>query len=178
MLNTKIRSDFLAILSEELIPAMGCTEPIALAYASAKAKEILGREPEKIIALCSGNIIKNVRCVRIPNSGGMTGIEAACVLGALCGDAARHMEVLEAVTDEGRLLTAEFLKKDLCDVEYLESPIPLHFTIRLQSGEDEVSVEVRHSHTNIVRITKNGQVLFETEDLSRIVAMSFCEPRS
>lgn len=165
MLNEKIRSDFLAILSEELIPAMGCTEPIALAYASAKAREILGRKPERITALCSGNIIKNVRCVRIPNSGGMTGIEAACVLGALCGDAARHMEVLEAVTDEGRMRTAEFLKKDLCDVEYLESPIPLHFIIKLQSGDDEVTVEVRHSHTNIVRITKNSSVLLETEDI-------------
>ncbi len=165
MLNSKIQSDFLAILSEELIPAMGCTEPIALAYASARAAEVLGRKPEKITALCSGNIIKNVRCVRIPNSGGMTGIEAACVLGALCGDAARHMEVLESVTDEGRLLTAEFLKKGLCDVEYLESPIPLHFIITLQSGDDEVSAEVRHSHTNIVKITKNGSVLFETEDL-------------
>lgn len=165
MLNPKMQSDFLAILSEELIPAMGCTEPIALAYASARAAEVLGTEPERITACCSGNIIKNVRCVRIPNSGGMTGIEAACVLGALCGDVQRHMEVLEAVTDEGRLRTADFLKRELCSVEYLESPIPLHFIIKLQSGDDEVTVEVRHSHTNIVRIMRNGQVLHETEDL-------------
>ena len=100
-MDKKIYDNFIAILTEELIPAMGCTEPIALAYAAAKAAKELGEEPEKIKAKCSGNIIKNVRCVRIPNSNGMTGVEAACVLGALCGDESRNMEVLEAVTDEG-----------------------------------------------------------------------------
>ncbi len=170
MQNEKIKSDFLAILGEELIPAMGCTEPIALAFAGAKAREILGAVPVRITALCSGNIIKNVRCVRIPNSDGMTGIEAACVLGALCGDASRHMEVLEAVTDEGRKQTVDFIKNGLCSVEYLDSPIPLHFIIKLYSSEDEVTVEVRHSHTNIVRITKNETVLFENEDLGEETA--------
>ena len=77
MLCKKVEKDFLDILEEELIPAMGCTEPIALAFASAKAREILGEVPEKIIAKCSGNMIKNVRCVTIPNSGGLTGIETA-----------------------------------------------------------------------------------------------------
>ena len=77
MLTKEITDSFLAILSEELITAMGCTEPIALAYAAARGREVLGRAPEGILARCSGNIIKNVRCVRIPNSNGMTGIEAA-----------------------------------------------------------------------------------------------------
>ena len=81
----KLQESYLKILKEELIPAMGCTEPIALAYASAKAREVLGAEPQKIIARCSGNMIKNVRCVTIPNSGGLTGIETACVLGAVGG---------------------------------------------------------------------------------------------
>ena len=85
MLRQDIKDSFLQILREELIPAMGCTEPIALALAAAKAAVELKGKPEYIRAQCSGNIIKNVRCVRIPNSGGMTGIEAACVLGALCG---------------------------------------------------------------------------------------------
>ena len=101
-MNEKIKQDFLAILGEELVPAMGCTEPIALAYAAAKGRAALGCDPERITAYCSGNIIKNVRCVRIPNSGGMTGIEAACALGALAGNAQRNMEVLESVSDEGR----------------------------------------------------------------------------
>ena len=101
--------NFLAILAEELIPAMGCTEPIALAYAAARGRDCLGEAPVRIMARCSGNIIKNVRCVRIPNSGGLTGVEAACALGALAGDAARHMEVLEAVTPEGLDETVRFL---------------------------------------------------------------------
>lgn len=164
MLDEKIKNDFLGILEEELIPAMGCTEPIALAYASAKAREILGKAPEKMTARCSGNIIKNVRCVRIPNSGGMTGIEAACALGALCGDVSRGMEVLEAVTAEGLEEVVEFLKNGGCEVEYLESPHPLHFIITLISGEDSAEVEVRHSHTNIVRITGNGENIFMAED--------------
>ena len=100
MLNEKIRRDFIAILREELRPAMGCTEPIALAYASAKGRAILGDEPDRIIAKCSGNIIKNVRCVRIPNSDGMTGVEAACALGALAGNPESNMQVLEGVTHE------------------------------------------------------------------------------
>ena len=86
---------FISILNEELIPAMGCTEPIALAYAAAKARELLFSSPTKIIARCSGNIIKNVRCVAIPNSDGMIGIEAAVALGAFGGKAALGMEVRE-----------------------------------------------------------------------------------
>ena len=164
MLTQRIKQSFLDILEEELIPAMGCTEPIALAYAAAKATQVLGVLPEQIVAHCSGNMIKNVRCVRIPNSGGMTGVEAACALGALCGDADRHMEVLEAVTNEGRRLTAAFLLQGRCRVEYLESPIPLHFVLELVNGEHRVTLEVRHSHTNIYRIEKDGQVLLKNEE--------------
>ena len=163
-MNEKIKKDFLAILEEELIPAMGCTEPIALAYAAARGREVLGRDPEGILACCSGNIIKNVRCVRIPNSGGMTGIEAACALGALAGDPAREMEVLEGVTPEGQAATAAFLQKGTCEVEFLDSSIPLHFIIELFADTDRVEVEVRHSHRNIVRIAKNAEVVFEVED--------------
>ena len=132
MLDRKIENDFIAILEEELIPAMGCTEPIALAFAAAKAREVLGSVPGKIVAKCSGNIIKNVRCVSIPNSGGMTGIEAACVLGALCGDVSREMEVLEAVTPEGLSESVEFIESGNCIVEYLESPIPLQFILKTE----------------------------------------------
>lgn len=165
MLNEKIKQDFLAILKEELVPAMGCTEPIALAYASAKGASLLACPPDRIVAKCSGNIIKNVRCVRIPNSDGMTGIEAACALGALAGDADKSMEVLEAVTHDGRVRTVRFLKSGAVTVEYLDSAIPLHFIIELYSGEESVSVEVRYSHTNIVRIIKNGETVFMTENL-------------
>lgn len=170
MLSPEIREKYLAIIKEELLPAMGCTEPIALAYASAKGREILGEEPEKITALCSGNMIKNVRCVSIPNSGGLIGIETACILGAVAGNPEAGMEVLEAVNDEGRARTRELLKTGACKVEYLESDIPLHFIVNLTAGESEVEVEVRYSHMNIVSIKKNGEALFvkaeESEDIA------------
>ena len=94
MLDERIYQNYIGILKEEMIPAMGCTEPIALAYGAARAREVLGKEPEHITAKCSGNIIKNVRCVIIPNSGGLTGIEAGVVLGAVAGDPSLNMEVL------------------------------------------------------------------------------------
>lgn len=163
MLSYQLKSDFLAILKEELIPAMGCTEPIALAYASAKGRQVLGRNPEQIRAVCSGNMIKNVRCVTIPNSGGMIGIEAACALGAFGGDAERIMEVLEAVTPQALAETTAFLKEHRCMVEYLDTEIPLHFIIELQSGTDCVSVEVRYDHTNITRLEKNAEILLKND---------------
>ena len=107
-----IYDNYLAILREEMVPAMGCTEPIALAYGAARAREVLGREPEHIVAKCSGNIIKNVRCVIIPNSGGLKGIPAGVVLGAVAGDASLDMEVLSKVTDEGRKRCRELLDAD------------------------------------------------------------------
>ena len=171
-MNEKIKQDFLAILGEELVPAMGCTEPIALAYAAAKGREALGCEPERIIAHCSGNIIKNVRCVRIPNSGGMTGIEAACTLGALAGNPHRNMEVLESVSDEGRAATAQFVAEHRCKVEFLESSIPLHFIIELEGAGHHAEVEVRYSHQNIVRIIRDDETLLYVEDLREAVEVA------
>ncbi len=165
MINETIKQNFLAILQEELIPARGCTEPISLAFAAAKGREQLGRLPDRIVARCSGNMIKNVRCVRIPNSEGMTGIEAAVSLGALAGDATLQMEVLEKVTGDGVAQTRAFLQAGRCTVSYLESIIPLHFIIELYAQNESVTVEVRYSHTNIVKIVKNGETIFMTEDL-------------
>ena len=162
-MTTTTAENFLKILEEELIPAMGCTEPIALAFASARAREVLGGMPEKIIARCSGNMIKNVRCVTIPNSGGLTGIETACALGAYGGDASRVMEVLEAVTAESRELANNFMAQGGCEVVYLDSEIPLHFIIEASRGSDQVAVEVRYAHTNIVRIEKNGEVVYQNQ---------------
>ncbi len=163
-MDLQMKQAFLAILKEELIPAMGCTEPIALAYAAAKARELLPERavPERMVAYCSGNMIKNVRCVQIPNSGGMHGIEAAVVLGAVGGDATRNMEVLEAVTPEAQAHTRDMLRQGLCTVEYLDSEIPLHFIIEAFFGDTTVTVEVMYSHLNIVKIMKNGQVLHQT----------------
>lgn len=161
MFDETIKNNYLAILREELIPAMGCTEPIALALAAAKAAEVLGDTPDTITAACSGNMIKNVRCVSIPNSGGMIGIEAACLMGAVAGDASAEMEVLARVNDEGRAKTAELLEKRACTVTFLDSEIPLHFILKLEKDGHSAEVEVRHSHTNIVFMKKDGEVVFE-----------------
>ncbi len=156
-----LQEEFIKIIREELVPAMGCTEPIALAYAAARGREALGCEPERLIAKCSGNMIKNVRCVTIPNSGGMTGIAAACILGSVAGDPAAGMEVLEKVDDAGKSRAKELLERDCCSVEFLDSEIPLHFIIVISAGNHTVEVEVRHIHTNIVSIKKDGSVIFE-----------------
>lgn len=155
---------FLAVLYEELIPAMGCTEPIALAYAAARARRELSAAPTQIIARCSGNMIKNVRCVSIPNSGGMVGVEAAVSLGAFGGDTQRGMEVLEAVSPHTLEQTMAFLNQRRCSVEFLDSDIPLHFIVDMTDGVDAVSVEVRHAHMNIVSVTKNGNVIYSGGD--------------
>ena len=161
MLKKELQDEFINILREELVPAMGCTEPIALAYAAAKGREVLGCEPERITAKCSGNMIKNVRCVTIPNSGGLTGIETACARGAVAGNAAAGMEVLEHVDDAGREKTRELLKNGCCKVEFLDSEIPLHFVIELFGDDHSAAVEVRHTHTNIISVKRDGQVVFE-----------------
>ncbi len=163
MLDQEIIEAYMAILEEELIPAMGCTEPIALAYASAKAREVLGEEPRSILAKCSGNMIKNVRCVTIPNSGGMTGIEVACILGAFGGQADRQMEVLESVDDACRARARELLQDKICLVQYLDSEIPLHFIIEMTGENHTASVEVSYSHLNISRIVKDDEVLLATD---------------
>ena len=93
----KTYNDYLSILREELIVAMGCTEPIAIAYAAAKASEVLGIEPTKIKVFCSGNIIKNVKAVTVPNTGGLVGIEASAVVGAIAGNANKELEVIAVV---------------------------------------------------------------------------------
>ncbi len=157
-------AEFLEILKEELIPAMGCTEPIALAYAAAKATQVLGKKPERIVARCSGNMIKNVRCVQIPNSGAMVGIEAAVTLGALGGDPERDMEVLQTVTDRTRQDAAAFIQAEHCTVEYLDSEIPLHFLVDVSAGADTVTVEVRYDHTNLYQIVKNGEVVYRGQE--------------
>jgi L-cysteine desulfidase len=139
---------------------MGCTEPIALAYAAAKAREHMSFEPDRIVARCSGNMIKNVRCVAIPNSNGMIGIEAAVALGAFGGNAELGMEVLEAVTANDRKKVSDFITDGKCVVEYLVSDVPLHFVLELTCSDETVTIEVQHSHMNITSISKNSEIIF------------------
>lgn len=156
MLEQNIMDNFVNIIEEELVPAMGCTEPIALAYAAAKGRQYLSELPLQILAKCSGNMIKNVRCVKIPNSDGMMGIESAVVLGTISGDASKGMEVLAGVKEDGIKATKRFLAEQRCLVEYLDSEIPLHFIIVQTTDTEQVEVEIQYAHTNIVSIKKNG----------------------
>lgn len=164
-MDTNIETAFLQIMKEEMIPAMGCTEPIALAYASALARKELGEDPTSIVAKCSGNMIKNVRCVFIPNSHGLTGIETACAMGAFGGDSNKNMEVLATVLEDKLALAKQFVELGKCKVEYLNSDIPLHFIIVLKRGDQSVSVEIRHDHTNVYQILKNDKVIYFNDQM-------------
>ena len=154
-------NEYLAILREEIVPALGCTEPIAIAYASAKARSVLGCLPEHITVKCSGNIIKNVKAVIVPTTGDMKGIETSAVLGAVGGNPDKKLEVLVDVTEEDLALTRELLKKKICSVELIEGVSSLQIIVEMTAGEDSSLVEIAFSHTNIVRIEHNGELLFK-----------------
>lgn len=156
----KLYDCYTALLREDLITAMGCTEPIAIAYAAAKAREVLGRAPERIVAACSGNIIKNVKSVTVPATGGMKGIAASAVVGAVGGDAGRKLEVLTAITPAALAEARRLLEQGICTVELLEGVPNLDIVLTVWAGGDSALVELRDSHTNIVRVEKNGRPLY------------------
>ncbi len=159
-MNQAIRQAYSRILKKELVAAMGCTEPIAIAYAAAKCREVLGTEPEHCHVCCSGNIVKNVKGVTVPNSGGMKGIDVAAALGILGGDAVRDLEVLESVTQQHIDRAAALLKQGFCTCALVQNVENLYILIRLRAGSQEAVVEIRNYHRNITRIEKNGEVLF------------------
>lgn len=156
-----VYNEYLAILREEIVPALGCTEPIAIAYASAKARSVLGCLPEHITVKCSGNIIKNVKAVIVPTTGDMKGIETSAVLGAVGGNPDKKLEVLVGVTQEDLALTRELLKKKICSVELIEGVSSLQIIVEMTAGNESSLVEIAFSHTNIVRIEHNGALLFK-----------------
>ena len=150
-------SSFIAILEEELVPALGCTEPIAIAYAGAHARKLLGKIPDRVCIKSSGNIIKNVKSVIVPNSGNMKGIPAAAAIGIIGGNPDKGLEVLADITEADITRTKEFLEQVPCKVSLLDTVASLHFIVEVFAGADSASVEIIHQHTNIVRTTKNGK---------------------
>ena len=150
-------NQFIAILQEELIPALGCTEPIAIAYAGAHARALLGKIPDRVCIKSSGNIIKNVKSVTVPNSGNMKGIPAAAAIGIIGGNPDKGLEVLADITEADIARTKELLEKVPCKVSLLDTVASLHFIVEVFAGTDSASVEIIHQHTNIVRTTKNGK---------------------
>ena len=150
-------NQFIAILQEELVPALGCTEPIAIAYAGAHARALLGKIPDRVCIKSSGNIIKNVKSVTVPNSGNMKGIPAAAAIGIIGGNPDKGLEVLADITESDIARTKEFLEKIPCKVSLLDTVASLHFIVEVFAGADSASVEIIHQHTNIVHTTKNGK---------------------
>ncbi len=151
----------LTILKNELIVALGCTEPIAIAYAAARARETLADTPVQCVVRCSGNIVKNVMGVTVPNSGGMRGIDTAAVLGIVGGDPARELQVLENVTPEHIEKTKALLREGFCTCELAADVENLYIEVSLKGAAGHTSaVELRDRHSNITRIARDGKTLF------------------
>ncbi len=155
---------YVEILERELVCAMGCTEPIALAYCAAKARSVLGELPDRIRVEASGNIIKNVKSVIVPNTGGRCGIEAAAAIGVLAGDENAQLQVLAGVTDEDVDGLGAYLEQTDIEVTLLESELLLDMIVRVSRGVSSAAVRIAKEHTNIVRIERNGEVLYEKDD--------------
>ena len=149
------------ILREELVPAMGCTEPIAIAYGAAKARAILGRMPERMEVVASGNIIKNVKSVVVPNTGGLKGIEAAAAAGVVAGREEKILEVISEVTAQQKEDIVRFMQNCPIRVVPDESDTVFAITLTLWAGEDTVRLSITDYHTHIVLIEKNGDVLLK-----------------
>lgn len=161
----KKQQAYTAILKEELKTAMGCTEPIAIAYCAAYAKKLLGEMPESCEIYCSGNIIKNVKAVTVPQTGGLKGIEAAVLAGLVGGDADRQLEVLTTVSDTDREEIGKLMGTGLVQIKILDSEHLLHIIVNLKAGNSTVSVEIIDSHTQLGNVIKNGQMLHSRETL-------------
>ena len=156
-------SAYIQILKEELVPAMGCTEPIAVAYGAAKVRELLGKVPEKIIVHVSGNIVKNVKSVIVPNTGGLKGIEASVAVGVIAGDAGKMLEVISQVSDEQRKEIIEYMNSGVIDVRMADDCHIFDIIIDAYSGNLHSKIRITDSHTNIVLMERDGKILHSVD---------------
>ena len=157
--NSHIYQTYVNILRHELICAMGCTEPVALAYCAAVARSVLGEQPDRIKVEASGNIIKNVKSVVVPNTGGRRGIAAAAAVGVLGGDENARMQVIANVPDEVKNRLGAYLEQTPIEVAPLDSPCVLDMIVTVSKGEKSAKVRIADEHTNIVYIEKDGDEL-------------------
>ena len=157
----QLYDSYLDILKEELVPAMGCTEPIAIAYAAALARDTLGCMPEKTLLQVSGNIIKNVKSVVVPNTGGRRGMRTAVAAGLCFGIAEKELEALASASDEDIRQLDEYLQTADIAIEEAKSNHPFDLAVTLHAGDDEAYVHIVSHHTNVVCIRKNDEVLLE-----------------
>lgn len=152
---------YVQILKEELVPAMGCTEPIALAYAAAKAREILGSIPDKVVIAASGSIIKNVKSVIVPNTNHLKGIPAAATAGIIAGRAEKELEVIAQVTESEIEQMKQFLQTADIKVVHADNGITFDIIVSVYKGSSYAKVRIANYHTNIVLMEKDGEVLYE-----------------
>lgn len=150
---------YVQTLKEELVPAMGCTEPIALAYGAAKAREVLGEMPDRVVVGASGSIIKNVKSVIVPNTDHLKGIPAAATAGIVAGDAGKELEVIAEVSSDQTAQMKEFLEQVPITVEHIDNGITFDIVITLYKGDSWAKVRIANYHTNIVLVEKNGEIL-------------------
>lgn len=151
-------------LKKELVPAMGCTEPIAIAYGAAKARAVLGCLPEKIRLEVSGNIVKNAKSVVVPNTEGRKGLETAVAIGTLFGDEEAELEVISKVTAEQAEQLEDFMKQVVIQTGVTQSDKVFEITIHMVAGDENVVLRIVDEHTNIIWIEKNGQCLYEKKE--------------
>lgn len=154
---------YVRILEEELVPAMGCTEPIALAYAAAKARETLGCMPNRVLIEASGSIIKNVKSVIVPNTNHLKGIPAAAAAGIVAGKAEKELEVIAEVTPEQIRQMREFLENIEIHVVHVDNGFTFEIGVTVYAGDSYAKVRIVNYHTNIILIEKNGQTLYRAE---------------
>ena len=157
----QLYQQYVDILKEELRPAMGCTEPIALAYAGAKARQLLGTLPEKVRLFVSGNIIKNVKSVVVPNTGGLHGMEAAVCAGIVAGDADKELQVISRIPREQHGAIRSYMETVDMQIQPSDSTLVFDIDLHLSAGEDTVRLRIINHHTNIVLLSKNGEVLVQ-----------------
>ena len=154
---------YVDILKRELLPAMGCTEPIAIAYCAARARALLGCIPDSVLIEASGNIIKNVKSVIVPNTNGAKGIEAAAAAGIIAGKEELKLEVLSQVTDEEKEKLAAYLKTASIYVRPADSPFILDVSVTVKKDGSQAKARIINEHTNIVLHEKDGEVLYQGE---------------
>lgn len=154
---------YIQILKEELHPAMGCTEPIALAYAAAVARRELGCLPDRVVIGASGSIIKNVKSVIVPNTNHLKGIPAAVSAGIVAGDPDKELEVIAEATEEDSAKIKDFLENTPITVEHLDQGITFDIVLTLYRRDEYAKVRIANYHTNIVLIEHNGEVVKESE---------------
>lgn len=159
----KLYRGYIDILKEELHPAMGCTEPIAIAYAAAKARAALGKMPDRVHVEVSRNIIKNVKSVVVPNTGGLKGIEVAAVAGIVAGKEDKILEVIAETTSDELKTIRTFLDKTPVKVTESTSDIIFDIVVSVWAGTKSASVQISYYHTNIVLIVKNGEVIYKND---------------